>query len=71
MKHKNNDFCSGNILTEQLIEDSINTFGNEWTTLEYYNDVRGFEKNEIKCRCLNQNLITEADFCELCNAHIY
>lgn len=71
MKYKNNDFCSGNKLFKQFIEDPINPFCKEWSSLEYYNYERGLNMNEIKCRCLNQNFITEENFCEICNAYIY
>lgn len=71
MKYKNNDFCSGIELSEQFYDDSINPFSKEWSSLEYYNYERGFDMNDMKCRCLNQNLISEKDFCEICNAYIY
>lgn len=71
MMSKGNDFCSEEEKSEQTISVLENPFCKERSPVEYYNFERNFKKNEIKCRCSNQDLVTGGDFCEQCSMHIY
>lgn len=70
MNYKDNDFCAEEEVSEQSIEYEINPFCRERSPIEYYNWERGLKNQVRKCRCTNEDLLSN-DFCEICNAYIY
>lgn len=70
MKNKDNNFCSGKEMPEQIVCDSFNPYCKETMPTEYYKYERGFKNGVRNCICTNQEFVTEC-FCENCNAYIY
>lgn len=70
MYNKDSNFCSEEDYAEQLNCEKINPFCKERSSIDYYNWERGYNENEIKCRCMNQDHVSVEDFCEICVAYI-
>jgi hypothetical protein len=70
MNCKDSDFHSEEEESEKSNGDTINPFCKERSPIEYYNWERDLKEQERKCRCTNEDLLSD-DFCEKCNSYIY